>query len=109
MTSAPIVNTYNSVHLWAQTVRRLETEDIPQVNRAVLYQSHLGPDGLIALDPTTRHMWQKDIVGHVEPNGQFQIVLNSDEKIRPEPYPLYRSRKRWDELAQQFSAKKRAL
>lgn len=107
--SAPIINAYNSVLLWAQTVKRLETADVMRVNRSILHQSIVGPDGMHVLDIYSRHLWQKVLVGQADQAGQFKIVFSSSDLIRPEPFPIYRSKKEWSEIVAHILMKKRVL
>src|SRR5574338_418446 len=64
----------------------------------ILRQSLPAPEGIVALDPVTRHEWKMARVGKVREDGQFDIVWNSTRPLEPSPFPSYRSREEWNAL-----------
>lgn len=99
VTNDPIVATYVGVKLWAQAVRDIGTDAPKQVNRALLLQSTPAPSGIAAVDRGTRHMWKPVYIGKARTDGQFDVVWQSGESLRPHPFPDYRSQREWQRLA----------
>jgi urea transport system substrate-binding protein len=97
-TSDPIEAAYVGVRLWAQAVRDAGTDDPEQVNRAMLQQSTAAPSGIAAVDRGTHHLWKQVRIGKARADGQFELVWNSGETLRPDPFPDYRSQVEWQRL-----------
>jgi urea transport system substrate-binding protein len=53
------------------------------------------PEQIAAVDVATRHLWKQARIGKARPDGQFELVWNSDETLRPNPFPDYRSQSDW--------------
>ncbi len=98
VTSDPIEAAYIGVRLWAQAVHDAGTDTPEQVNRAMQQQSTAAPSGIIAVDRATRHVWKQARIGKARPDGQFDLVWSSDETLRPNPFPDYRSQSEWRQL-----------
>lgn len=100
-TSDPIEATYVGVKLWAQAVTASGSADLDVVNLAVARQSVAAPSGILAVDAATRHLWKPVRVGKVRAQGGFEIVFDLGERLKPEPYPAYRTRSEWQAVADQ--------
>ncbi|MFZ5483528.1 MAG: urea ABC transporter substrate-binding protein [Pseudomonadota bacterium] len=98
LTSDPIESTYNAVHLWAQAVRDAQSSAPHRVNPALLGQSLIAPSGIVSVDGETRHVWKNVRIGHLRPDGQFDLIHVSSRPLRPAPWPHYRSRAEWTAL-----------
>lgn len=98
VTSDPVEAAYIGVRLWAQAVRDAGTDDPQQVNQAMLQQSMAAPSGIAAIDRGTRHLWKQVRIGKARPDAQFDLVWNSGEALRPDPFPTYRTRSEWQKL-----------
>ena len=96
--SDPMKAAYSSVYMWARAVNELGDSNPKFVNRLLMKQSIKSPAGIAAIDYNTRHVWQDAKIGKVLPNGQFEIVYKSKKLIRPNPYPIYKSRQEWDKI-----------
>ncbi|PTX97245.1 urea ABC transporter substrate-binding protein [Verrucomicrobia bacterium LW23] len=94
--SDPMEVAYCAVKLWAQAVEEAGTEETAAVQRTILGQSMAAPEGVILIDQETRHSWRSVRVGRIELDGQFSIVWDSRRPIRPQPFPLSRSRSEWE-------------
>src|SRR5512143_1213357 len=106
VTSDPVEAAYVGVRLWAQAVRDAGTDDPEQVNRAMLQQSTDAPAGIAAVDRGTRHLWKTVRIGKARPDGQFDVVWNSGETLRPNPFPDYRSEFEWRKRVEELSGAK---
>jgi urea transport system substrate-binding protein len=87
---------YNSVKLWAQAVEEGQTDDVATVQKLIARQSLSAAEGIISVDPETRHTWRPVSIGRIRRDGQFEIVWTSDKPVRPVPYPSSRTREEWD-------------
>lgn len=95
VTSDPVEAAYVAVRLWAQAVSDAGTDAPEQVNRAMRLQSTAAPSGIAAVDRATRHLWKQARIGKARPDGQFELIWSSDDALRPNPFPDYRSRPEW--------------
>jgi urea transport system substrate-binding protein len=91
-----IATAYNSVRLWAQAVEEGQSDDVATVRKFILHQSLDAPEGIVSVDPETRHLWRSISIGRVRPDRQFEIVWSSGKAVRPIPYLSSRSRAEWD-------------
>ncbi|HEX3988636.1 MAG TPA: transporter substrate-binding protein, partial [Verrucomicrobiae bacterium] len=82
--------------LWAQAVEEAGTENTEAVQKTILDQSMAAPEGVVMIDPETRHTWRSVRVGRIRADGQFTIVWDSGRPIRPQPFPLSRTRVQWE-------------
>lgn len=87
---------YFSILLWAEAVREAGSPDASLVNEYMLGQSIDAPEGVVTVDPTTRHTWRSFNMARILDNGQMEIVWSTDHPIRPVPYPRTRSRAEWE-------------
>ncbi|HEY0256328.1 MAG TPA: urea ABC transporter substrate-binding protein [Candidatus Methylacidiphilales bacterium] len=94
--SDPMEVGYCAVKLWAQAVEEARTETTEDVQNTILDQSMAAPEGVILIDPETRHAWRPVRVGLIRADGQFSIVWDSGRPIRPQPFPLSRTRSQWE-------------
>jgi len=94
----PSEASYINMQIWIQAALEADSADVEQVLRTILRQSLPAPEGVVAVDPVTRHVWKIARVGKARDDGQFDIVWDSVRPLRPAPFPTYRSREEWDQL-----------
>jgi urea transport system substrate-binding protein len=102
-TSDAIHATYSGVKLWAQAVNAAGNANLDVVNLSVASQSVAAPSGVMAVDARTRHVWMPMRIGKVvqgKAGGGFELLFDFGQTLRPEPFPLYRTREAWDVIAQ---------
>ena len=87
---------YASTYFWAHAVERANSFAPSEVNPALLGLSFNAPEGIITIDPSTRHAWRSFNMGQIRGDGSIQIVWSADYPIRPVPYPRSRSVVQWD-------------
>lgn len=104
VTSAPIEAAYDGVRLWAGAVSEAGTDAPEHVMHSVEHQSVPGPSGVVAVDPTTHHLWKQVIIGRALPNGQFEPLQTPEAFVRPTPFPPYRSLDAWRRIAAEIEA-----
>lgn len=95
----PMEASYIGVMLWADSVRDAGTADLTPVKNILAQQSMAAPEGIVAVDFNTGHLWKTVRIGKARPDGQFDTVWQSESAVRPAPFPFYRSRQEW--LAEQ--------
>lgn len=94
----PMQNIYVSIKLWSQAVTEAGSELPEKVNRAIIYQSYSAPEGVVAVDRNSRHLYHKvRIARHVKGNTT-EILWETKYPIRPDPYPLKYSQDNWKRI-----------
>lgn len=99
-TADPLEASYVGLHLWVQAAREAGSADPAQVQRTILRQTLNAPEGIVAIDPESRHLWKTPRIGKVKPNGQFDIVWDAGQPQKPIPFPSYRLHDEWLQLLQ---------
>ena len=94
----PMEASYISLQLWVQAAHEAGSAEPNQVQRTILRQSLLAPEGVISLDSATRHLWRVARIGRARADGQFDIVWDSGRPLEPSPFPTYRTREEWGYL-----------
>jgi urea transport system substrate-binding protein len=87
---------YFSVLLWARAVEQSETVNAEAVNQALPGMNLDAPEGIVTIDPATRHTWRSFHIGQIEGNQTIRIVWSADHPIRPTPFPASRSSAEWE-------------
>lgn len=95
----PMEAAYIGVKLWTDSVRNAGTADLTPVKNILAQQSMAAPQGIVAVDFNTGHLWKTVRIGRARADGQFDIVWQSDAAVHPAPFPFYRGRPEW--LAEQ--------
>jgi len=96
VTDDPMEAAYFGVYLWAQAVELIGTPEVDKVREAVKNRSYDAPEGLVYINPENNHTWKIARVGKIREDGLFDILWSSENPIRPEPYPSFRSQKEWE-------------
>jgi urea transport system substrate-binding protein len=96
----PMEASYINMLMWIHSAREAGSGDLAHVQRTILRQSLSAPEGMVSVDPVTRHMWKVARVGRARDDGQFDIVWDSGNPLEPAPFPTYRSREEWNQLLQ---------
>lgn len=97
-----MVSAYNGVLLWAQTAEEAGSVEPSVVHHAFSRQGRNGPGGIIYIDDDNRHGWKPVRIGRINEQGLIDIIWDSQKPIKPEPYPSYVDKKRWQALEQEF-------
>ncbi|MDO8465184.1 MAG: ABC transporter substrate-binding protein [Gallionella sp.] len=96
----PMVASYTGVKLWVNAVRGQGSTDLALLKTALLQQTLPAPQGIVAVDYDTRHLWKKAYIGKARADGQFEIVWQSAQPVHPAPFPFYRSHAEWLDMQQ---------
>lgn len=87
---------YFSVYLWARAVERADSFESAEINQALLGVNFDAPEGIVTVDPVTRHTWRAFNIGQIEGNRTLRIIWSAEHPIRPVPYPPSRPADRWE-------------
>ena len=91
----PMEAAYIGVKLWADSARNAGTADLTPVKNILAQQSIAAPQGIVAVDSNSGHLWKTVRIGRARSDGQFDMVWQSEAAVHPEPFPFYRSRPEW--------------
>jgi urea transport system substrate-binding protein len=85
----PIEAAYIGVHLWVNALRSAGTLDMPTVKAVLTRQTLAAPEGIVAVDAGTQHLWKPVRIGKARSDGQFDIIWQSGHSIAPAPFPFF--------------------
>ncbi len=82
---------YFQVYLFKQAVEKLTAGDIaPEaIRKAAWGQEFRAPEGLVKIDPENAHTYLWPKIGQAQANGQFKIIAQVKEWVKPSPYWAY--------------------
>jgi urea transport system substrate-binding protein len=89
MLDDPMEASYIGVNLWVNALRRIGTLDMPTLKIDLAQRTLAAPEGVVAVDPETRHLWKQVRIGRARADGQFEIVWQSEHSIAPAPFPFF--------------------
>lgn len=98
-TDDPMEASYLGIKLWAQAVRDGQSDEPGIALNHIGRQSLAAPQGIVSVDQDTRHLWRGFRIGRCRPDGRFEIIWSHDRPIRPHPYPPFRTKEFWKEVA----------
>ncbi|AGT10820.1 transporter substrate-binding domain-containing protein [Paracoccus aminophilus] len=77
---------YTQTHVVAQAMRENDPDNINAIRSGILGRSFDAPQGRISIDPLNAHCWVWPKIGIARADGQFDIVAETTQAIRPDPY-----------------------
>ena len=82
---------YFQVYLFKQAVDKLAGSDIDPntIREAVKGEEMIAPQGKVRIEPENLHTWLWPKIGQCKSDGQFEILQQSAEWLKPEPYKAY--------------------
>ncbi len=82
---------YFQVHLFKQAVEKLGGKDLtpPAIRKAAWNQEYKAPEGLVKIDADNSHTYLWPKIGEAQANGQFKVIEQSEEWVKPLPYWAY--------------------
>ncbi len=87
VTNDPMEATYIGINMWKQAVEQAGTTDVDKVIEAMGGQSFAAPNGYtVKMDETNHHLHKPVYIGEIQPNGQFDVVWQTDGPIRAQPW-----------------------
>ncbi len=95
----PMEAAYIGVQLWVNARRSAGTQDVSVVKTLLGQQTLAAPEGIVAVDAATQHLWKPVRIGRARGDGQFNIVWQSGRSMAPAPFPFFISRVELNEMA----------
>ncbi len=83
--SDPIADAYSQIYMWKQTVEAAGSFDVESIRRRAPGQVHETPLGLVEMQ-SNNHVSKKAYIGQADKSGQFTIMWDSNELIKPLPW-----------------------
>lgn len=102
----PMEASYIGVKLFVDSIRRQNQINLEQVKNILALQTMQAPEGVVAVDRSTRHLWKAVHIGRVRADGQFDIVWKSSRPIQPFPFPFYRTHEEWQAVRKALSGER---
>lgn len=87
VTDDPIEAAYFQVYFWKLAVEKAGSIDVDKVREAVRGIEFDAPGGKKKVDPKNQHTWKPFLMGEIQEDGQFKILFETPEWVRPDPYP----------------------
>jgi urea transport system substrate-binding protein len=91
VTDDPIEAAYFQVYFWKLAVEKAQSTEVDKVRKAYTDAKKPiefdAPGGRVKLDPRNYHTWKPFRMGRVREDGQFDIIYEHKDPIRPLPYP----------------------
>jgi len=84
--SADAEASYIAVRLLAAALQQAGSDDARAVRAAVANQRLAAPQGEVRIDPQTYHAWLTPRIGRSRADGQFELLLEAQQPIAPDPY-----------------------
>lgn len=85
----PMEAAYIGVQLWVNALRSAESLDMATIKIVLAQQTVAAPEGIVAVDADTQHLWKPVRIGKARADGQFDIVWQSGHSIAPMPFPFF--------------------
>ena len=85
----PMEASYIAFKLWVNALRSKRGKDRLDINNVLAQQSLVAPEGIVAVDIPTHHLWKPVRIGRARADGNFDIVWQSERSIAPAPYPFF--------------------
>ena len=82
---------YFQTYMFKQAVEKIGKGDITPntIREAVKGVELIAPQGKVRLDGENLHTWLWPKIAQAKSNGQFEIIVESKEWLKPEPYAAY--------------------
>ncbi len=87
VTNDPMEATYIGINMWKQAVEKAGTTDVNKVIDAMGGQTFAAPNGYtVKMDETNHHLHKPVYIGEIQPDGQFEVVWQTDGPVRAQPW-----------------------
>ncbi|MBD3886176.1 transporter substrate-binding domain-containing protein [Phormidium tenue FACHB-886] len=80
---------YWQVHIFKQAAEKAQDLEPEKMRTASLGLEYQAPGGLVKIDPDNGNAWLTPRIGQCQTNGQYKIVDEGSEPIKPLPYVAY--------------------
>jgi urea transport system substrate-binding protein len=86
---------YFQVHVLANAIRNSGSEDREVLCRSILGMELDAPQGRVRIDPDNHHTYVWPRVGRAMEDGQFEILVEPSQSVKPDPYLANHYPNRW--------------
>ncbi len=83
--SDPIVTAYSQIHIWARVANAIGSTEPKLIRQAAVRKDFESPLGQLTIN-SNQHITRWARIGKIQPNGQFNIIWESDNPIEPLPW-----------------------
>lgn len=80
---------YWQVFIFKQAAEKAADLDPEGLRTASLGQEYIAPSGLVRVDPDNGNAWLTPRIAQCQPDGQYKIVDEYEEPLKPLPYVAY--------------------
>jgi branched-chain amino acid transport system substrate-binding protein len=94
---------YFQTHLLASAMRRMNSDSVPELLRALPGSEFAAPQGKVRIDEHNHHTYLRPRIGRVNAKGQFDILDEARQWVRPDPYLVSHTLQDWSARAQVHS------
>ena len=86
LTNDPMEATVVGLKMWKAAVEKAGTTDVDAVRAAMIGQKVSAPDGFDIEMGSNHHLYKPVMVGEIRPDGQFDIVWQTEKPVRAQPW-----------------------
>lgn len=86
---------YFQTHLVANALRQTGSDDVAQLIRAIAGSEFQAPQGTVRVDAQNHHTYLWPRIGRVNAKGQFDVLEESQQSVRPDPYLVEHTPREW--------------
>lgn len=86
---------YFQMHLLADALRRSDPDDVESILRALPGSEFEAPQGRVRIDEENHHTYLHPRIGRANASGQFDILEEARERVRPDPYLVAHTLQDW--------------
>ncbi len=91
VTDDPICWAYTGVYLWAKAAEKAGSVEVDKVRPALYGLEFNSPDGMVKMDPKNHHLAKPVMIGEIRPDGQFDVIWETEGLVDPQPWSEYTS------------------
>lgn len=94
---------YFQAHLLASAMRRMNCDSVPDLLRALPGSEFAAPQGKVRIDEHNHHTYLRPRIGRINAAGQFDIIEEGRQWVRPDPYLVSHTLQDWSARVQVHS------
>jgi branched-chain amino acid transport system substrate-binding protein len=94
---------YFQVHLFAEALRRVDSERVDDLLQALSGLTFDAPQGFVRIDADNHHCFLHARIGRANAEGQFDLIYESRTPLKPEPYAITPSLTDWSQSLERQS------
>ena len=86
---------YFQTHLLADAMRRVDSDNVADLMRVLPGSEFAAPQGKVRIDEHNHHTYLRPRIGRIDSAGQFDIVEEARQWVRPDPYLVSHTLQDW--------------